>query len=103
MMTIKISQSGEMLKKLIKAMDMDDLKNNFYPLLLVHAEKELTIPQFVILLIEDVREYCKDKPAITFFVIFDIIPEFIDAMVDDKKAAEDIKTIFAKVISGQTT
>lgn len=38
MMTIKISQGDEMLKKLIRALDMDDLKNT---LLLVHAEKEL--------------------------------------------------------------
>ena len=96
--TFKLPPKEEMLKRLIKVKDDPYARENFYPILTGHANEQqggigiVLMLQYAICL----AYYGKHPQPLLGAEVNKLMPEFIDALCDDKGIATQAKGFFEK-------
>lgn len=88
---VKLPNREEMLKRLLKVSDESHFQERFYPILLQSAERELVAQGVVMMLTLAIHDYVQGMPPMMAGIVHMYVPQFIDALVDDKQVAEEAK------------
>jgi hypothetical protein len=78
------------------------MQEKFYPLLLKSAGQELVAPGIIMMFALAIHDYTKDMPPIMANLLYQQIPQFIDALVKDSEIANDAKDFLKESIRGQS-
>jgi hypothetical protein len=95
---ITLPNREEMLKRLL-LVDADGyLVEKFYPLLLKDAGRQLVAKGVVMLFIQTLHDYTDGMPPMMWSVMFSRVPDYIDALVDDKEVATEAKAFLQEAM-----
>jgi len=89
--TIVLPDRKEMLKRLVAVSDESHFQERFYPILAQSAGRELVASGVVMMLTLAIHDYTKGMPPMMAGLVHMYVPQFIDALVDDKEVAEQAK------------
>lgn len=88
----------EMLRRLVAVNDSSHYQERFYPILLKQAGQERVAEGIVLMLSLAVHEYTAGMHHQMANLLFMEVPDFIDALIDDKEAAEKTKVMWEEVL-----
>lgn len=90
---ITLPKKEEMLERLLKVNKSKSMREDFYPFLLDHAEERRTVSGMVVWIMAAIDDYTQEMEPIVKTYVYKQMPEFIDALVDDKEEAQDLKSL----------
>lgn len=96
-----LPNADEIIKRLKKvdAKMSDYFSEHFYPLIAQYCGGRMLTPSGVVLmLVQSINDFAKDAPILAG-VLYDRVPNYIDALVDDKEVAVQAKQEFAKALA----
>lgn len=96
---ITLPNHEEMLGRLLKISDETHLKEGLYPILLESAGQTRVAGGVVITLALAIHDYTEGLPPAMANLLYKQVPDFIDALIDDKEVAEQAKKFFQEAIT----
>ncbi len=98
---VTLPSAEEIMSRLMK-MDMganDYMAERFYPLIAQEAGRELVAQGIVMMLALKIYDFVSSGyPPVMSSILHLYVPQFIDALVDDKEIAEQAKQIHQEVM-----
>ena len=94
---IVLPSKEKMLSRLLKENDSKDMRENFYPFLLDHAEENRTISGMVIWIMAAIDDYCTERDPAIKKIVYKQMLGFIDILVDEKAEAKELKELLEEV------
>ena len=101
---IFLPEKEEILERLKKVdLEMSEyFSERFYPLIAQNGSgRALTTSGVILMLVQSINEFAKDSPLLAG-VLYDRVPNYIDALVDDKVVAVRAKKEFATALASVT-
>lgn len=90
---ITLPNAQEIVSRLTKAYDDAYMAERFYPLIAQEAGRELVAEGVVMMLALKIHDFvASGYPPVMTGILHMYVPQFIDALVDDKDVAETAKT-----------
>ena len=96
---ITLPDREEMLQRLLQVNGGNHVRQGLYPILLNHAGQEkvaLGIPTMFALAIS---AYSSGMPTVMAGMVWDYVPAWIDALVDDQEVAAEAKAAVETILS----
>lgn len=90
-MKTKLPERDDMFRRLVQVADMEDLKENFYPKLIESAGRELVSSGVIIMFVGAIHDYAKIQGGTAGILLYQLLPDYIDAIVDDEEVAKSAK------------
>lgn len=91
--TTVLPDQEKMLEKLKKVSKDQLFQERFYPLLIKHAGKVKNDSDAYAMFHKAINEASRHKASLFFVRLYQDMPKFVDAIVNDKKVAERTKAI----------
>ena len=91
---VKMPTSAVMLQKLSSVNNTSHFVQKLYPKFAAMAEQKLEPSGLVLGLLLAIRDYSKGMPAMLEGMTVELIPIFIEALVEDKQKAQQAKDYF---------
>jgi len=88
---ITLPDREEMLRRLRTVSANSDLSKRFYPILLQHAEQNRVVVGIVMMFSVAVNDYTTGMPTGVEMAVWNYVPAWIDALVDDQDVAAEAK------------
>ena len=98
--TIVLPTREDMLRRLIAVRDNSHYQERFYPILLKAAGQRRVAQGVVMMFTLAIHDYTQGLPPMMANLVYMDVPEFIDALVDDKEVAEEAKTFLEQALKG---
>lgn len=101
---IFLPEKEEILERLKKADDgmSGYFSEKFYPLIAQYGSgRVLTTSGVILMLVQSINDFAKDSPLLAG-VLYDRVPNYIDALIDDKGVAVQAKQEFAIALASVT-
>ena len=99
---ISLPEAEDMTKRL-EALNVDvHLREGFHPLLFEHAGRKLYYEGIVLVIATATYTYCiRMTQAREWLIIQLVIGEYVDALVDDKEVAEQVKQGIHEILASR--
>jgi hypothetical protein len=97
--TVKLPDRETMLTRLIKVDDGEQLREQFFPLLLKYADHTTSVYGVADILVSAIKTYTSDKPVFICAVIGMLAPLFLEALIKDPLTAKAAKNILPQAIA----
>lgn len=98
--TIVLPAREDMLRRLIAVRDIAHYRERFYPILLKDAGQRRVAAGVVMMFTLAIHDYTQGMPPMVGNLVYMDVPEFIDALVDDKEVAQEAKTFLEQALKG---
>ena len=96
---ITLPDHDEMLRRLVSARDNPHYQERFYPLLLQNAGQEKVSMGVVMMFTLAIHDYGQGMPPMVTNLVMRDVPDFIDALIDDKTVAQEAKDFLEQTLS----
>ena len=94
---ITFPDAGEMLNRLLRISQEIHYREGLYPKIIESAGKDVDAQGIVEAITLAINDYAGEKPDDIADLVYARVPEFIDALVDDKELAAAAKEFFHKI------
>ncbi|MFH1314959.1 MAG: hypothetical protein ABIH67_01020 [Candidatus Uhrbacteria bacterium] len=98
---ITLPDREEMLQRLMQVNDRNHVQQKLYPILLNHAGQEKVAQGIPVMLALAINDYTTGMPAVVAGMVWDYVPAWIDALVDDQDVAAEAKAFFEAAFATQ--
>lgn len=95
---VRMPNREEMLRRLVSVSDESHFQERFYPILLRSADRELVAQGIVMMFALAIHDYTQGMPPMMAGLVYMYVPQFIDALVDDKQIASDAKKFLQEAV-----
>jgi hypothetical protein len=95
---IVLPDRAEMLRRLVAVRDNSHYQERFYPILLKDAGQRRVAAGVVMMFTLAIHDYTQGMPPMVANLVHMDVPEFIDALVDDKEVAEAAKAFLKEAL-----
>src|SRR3989344_4313266 len=98
---ITLPNREEILQRLLWVSDDSDMQERFYPILLKSAGQKRVAQGVVMMLALAIYDYVEGMPPVVANLMYIQAPQFIEALVDDPKVAEQAKTFLQEALAAK--
>jgi len=95
---VRLPDRQEILDRLSTVDDDPFFTENFYPIIAKYEKRELDATGILIMFVMNIHEFCKDYPSISNDILYNMLPNFADALIDDKKVKKEVKRKYREAI-----